>query len=486
MICRSVVASSIDEIIKILSNENCADLAEIRLDGIKKIPENGISKISSKKRLPIIFTCRKKKDGGIFSRKEKNRIELLQECIARGADYVDIEMSSGKKAIDRILSGKGRTKIIISYHNFSGVPKNIHSIYEEMKSLGGDIIKIACMARSISDNLIMLDIIKKARKEGVRIIALCMGEKGEISRILNLAYGAYLTFGSVATGKETSPGQIPCEELKRIYRADKLKIKNLKIYGLVGNPVSKSKGFIVHNYLFKKHNLNAVYLNFHVDNLGEFVKSFRSMLSGFSVTMPYKEEITSYLDSTHEDSMKIGAVNTVLVDGENMRGYNTDAYGAISAIEDKISIKGKSTILIGAGGAARAIGYGIKLKGGKITITSRTEEKARRLAKKLNCKFTSLSKINWDDVEILINSTPVGMHPNINKSPVEKKHLKGITVFDAIYNPMETKLLKMAKQNGCVTISGARMFAYQAAMQFELWTGIRHQEGVIEKVLYGQ
>lgn len=477
MICCSITASTKEESIKdMLRVKSKADLIEVRLDCLSNLTKSNSSKIIkeiiSKKPSPIIMTCRKHAEGGKFQGTEEERIKILKDCINLNADYIDVELSSGKDVIDNLIQKKGKTKIIVSYHNFKLVPENLNQIYDDIKSTNYDIIKIACMANSLKDNLIILDLIKKAKEEEIDIIAICMGEKGEISRILNLAYGSFLTFGFLDKSKESAPGQVSCEHLRYVYRADKLDA-NTRIYGLIGNPVSKSKGFIVHNLSFKEQDINSVYINFLVDNLTKFIDSFKPLLSGMSITMPFKQEIIKYLDRIDPIAKKIGAVNTIVINDGKLTGYNTDVFGAICAIREKIEICGKNTVLLGAGGAAKAIGYGIIEKKGNLIISNRTTEKGKKLANELNAKFKSINEIEWNNIDILINATSVGMVPNTNESPLDYKYLKYLknkVVFDSVYNPIITKLLNIAEKNKCKTISGIKMFVNQAAKQFELWT----------------
>jgi 3-dehydroquinate dehydratase / shikimate dehydrogenase len=471
VICCSIAASTKSEALKdVLNVRSKADIIEIRLDYISDLDNSFIEKIISVKTKPLIFTFRKKEEGGVSDKRDEERIDFLKKCVELGADYVDIELSSGKDKIDELAKEKGDTKIIISYHNFEKIPENMDEIYEEIKSTGCDIIKIAGKANTIKDNLQIFGLIKKAKSEQEKIIALCMGEKGEISRILNVVHGSYLTYGYLYEEKKSAPGQISCEQLKRLYRSDKLELNGIKIYGLVGKPVSESRGFFIHNLIFKKEEMNSIYVNFLVDNLEEFILDFKEVLNGFSVTMPYKQEIMKYLDDIDDNAKRIGAVNTVKIEKGQLIGYNTDMYGAIESIEQKIEIKDKEVVMLGAGGAARAIGYGIVEKGGNLVIVNRTLEKGKKLALELNCDFNEIDKIDWDNVNILINTTSVGMMPNINESPIERKYLKNMVVFDAVYNPLITKMLDMSEKNGCEIISGIKMFIYQAARQFEIWS----------------
>ena len=266
-------------------------------------------------------------------------------------------------------------------------------------------------------SLKIIELIKKSEKP---IIGLCMGPLGEISRILSTIYGSFLTFASLDKGKESAPGQIPAETLRNIYRIDEIK-PGFKLYGVIGKPISKSKGYIVHNSLFKKEKLNNIYLKFEVNDLEKFMKNFSSLLAGFSVTMPHKENILKFIGVIDPVAKKIGAVNTVVNNNGKLTGYNTDIIGAIKAIEVKTEIKDKNVTILGAGGAARAIAVGVLEKQGKLTILNRTVEKAEKLSKEFNCNFGSLQDFEKIKTDILINTTSIGMHPEINGTPIDRK-----------------------------------------------------------------
>jgi 3-dehydroquinate dehydratase/shikimate dehydrogenase len=462
MICIPIISGNMESAVTdIKKANNIADIIELRIDHISN-PD--LKKLLKAVKKPIIVTNRRKSDNGKFKGSEEERIATLKQAIELGANYVDIEMDAD---YEKISNNKKNSKIIISYHNFKETPKNIDEIYNKLKSTNADIIKIATTANKLSDNLKIIELIKTSKKP---IIAMCMGSLGEISRILCPLYGSFLTFASLEKNKESSPGQIPAEILRDIYRINDIR-PGFKVYGGIGNPISESKGQIIHNALFQENKLNNIYLNFQVDDLEEFIKNFSSLVSGLAVTMPHKQKIIAYLDEIDPVAKKIKAVNTVLNKNGKLTGYNTDITGAIKAIEAKTEIKNKNVTIIGAGGAARAIAVGILEKHGKLTILNRTVEKAEKLAKELNCNFGSLQNFDKIKTDILINSTSVGMHPNVDETPIGTTSTKNIVVFDVVYNPQKTKLLKEAEKNNCTIISGIEMFINQAAEQFKIWTG---------------
>ena len=446
-----------------------ADILELRLDLIESA---NLKVLLDSSTLPVIVTNRSKHDGGQFKGSDADRVQSLRDALKSGADYVDIEVSTPREYLQPFLEESDSSKVILSYHDFSHTPEDFNPLYETMCELPGEIVKIVTYARDLSDNLKMFDLLKRAKQEKQKLIGLCMGDLGEISRILSPLYGGFLTFGSLETGQESAPGQIPAKTLKDIYRVNTER-SDFKIYGVIGNPVSKSMGYLVHNRAFHEEGSPDIYVSFLVDNVEKFFNSFKDFFSGLSVTMPAKELIIPLLDKVDETAKKIGAVNTVVKEGKDWVGYNTDCSGAISALENCTSLQGKNVLILGSGGTAKAIGFGVKEKGGKLTVTyNKNKERGEALAKELGCELVHTRDAGTRAIDVLINCSPVGMSPNVTESPFLARDFKeGMVVFDSVYNPLETRLLREAKAAGCTVIPGYELFINQAARQFELWTG---------------
>lgn len=245
------------------------------------------------------------------------------------------------------------------------------------------------------------------------------------------------------------------------------------IYGIIGKPVTHSLSPAMHNAAFNKTGINAVYLAFETDSVEKVCDAIRTLgIRGLSVTIPNKESIIGFLDSVDETAKAIGAVNTVKNEDKRLTGINTDWIGAITAIKSVIEIKNKEVCVIGAGGSARAIVYGLVREGAKVNIFNRTIERAQLLAKYFGCSYSSLEALPKATGDILINTTSIGMKPKEKQTPVLKKHLKNFSVvMDIVYSPLETVLLKDAKSLGIKTVSGLDMLLFQAVGQFEFWTG---------------
>ena len=471
MICIPITARSTEDTVsEMVSASKYADIVELRIDYIPDLQdaETCIEKSLKSKTKPIIITNRPEREGGKFNGSEQDRLRLLQKAIELGADYVDIEYDSIKQ-----ITRRSSSKVIISHHNFKETPHNLSKIFNDICQHKPDIVKIVTYANDITDNIRIFELLKSAK---VPTISFCMGELGNISRILTSKFGGFLTFASLEKGKESAPGQLTVDELSKIYHFKDIN-KETKLYGIIGNPVSHSMSPAIHNASFKEKGLNNVYVPLKIANIDTFMKECRKIdFHGFSVTIPHKESVLPFLDDLDHTSRKIGAINTIVNQNGKLTGYNTDCMAAVMGLECSMketneTLNNKKIAIIGAGGAARAIAFGLKEKGCDITIYNRTIERAEKLSHDVKCKFESFKEIHKIDSDILINTTSIGMFPNVDQTPVPKNILKeGMIVFDAVYNPIETRLLRDAKGKGCHTINGLSMFISQAAEQFRFWT----------------
>ena len=246
------------------------------------------------------------------------------------------------------------------------------------------------------------------------------------------------------------------------------------MYGVLGFPLHHTLSPTMHNTAFKVTGVNAVYLAFETRNIDGCLNGIKALdIKGMSVTLPHKSSMIPLLDEVDDLAKKIGAVNTIVNKGGHLVGYNTDAIGALRALEEKIELSGKTCLMIGAGGAARAIGFILKENGVEVKVANRSYERGRALAHSLSCPFIHVDQLENIEADLLIHTTPVGMTP-YNSHCVIPEHVlrKGMVVMDIIYNPIETRLLTMAKTKGCLTINGLGMFVHQGAEQFRLWTGM--------------
>ncbi|MFZ0483621.1 MAG: shikimate dehydrogenase [Desulfobacterales bacterium] len=257
------------------------------------------------------------------------------------------------------------------------------------------------------------------------------------------------------------------------------------LFAVLGDPVSHSLGPVMHNTAFSELGYNGTYLAFRVKDIGKAVVGIKALgIKGASITIPHKVSVMDFLDELDDTAQKIGAVNTILNKKDVLIGYNSDGIGAVKALFERTTIEDKNVVILGAGGAARAIGFAIISEGGRVTVINRTLTKGEKLAKDLGADFQPISKLNQTACHILINTTPVGMFPDIDAMPIRKQDLdKAMVVMDVVYNPLKTRLLRAAENIGCQTIDGVSMFVYQGAFQLELWTGMKAPVDVMKKAV---
>jgi 3-dehydroquinate dehydratase/shikimate dehydrogenase len=452
-------------------------MAELRLDHLWQHEDHinlaALERLCKGKDRPIIATFRPAREGGKYQGQEDKRLAVLRHAANLGADFVDIELDS----VAALGSLPGTTRRIVSYHNFEGTPPNIEEICLRARALGADVTKIAVRATDCADTLPILNLLRKHARQAPTI-ALSMGEEGMPTRVLSAKLGAFLTYACISKKAAAAEGQVPYNEMDEMYRFRRIGPQT-PVYGVVANPVCHSMSPAIHNAAFAALGMDAVYLPFKVTDCARFLAGYEAYdLRGLSVTIPHKETMVRLMDEVDEVTRRIGALNTVAIRGGRRCGSNTDVAAAIESLESAaqraglVPLKARTVMLLGAGGAARAIAYGLAGRVGRLIIANRTVSRGEKLATELGATACGLDEIARFKADILVNTTSVGMHPNVNETPVPAAQLrKGMVVFDAVYNPIETRLLHEAKEAGCVTASGFDWFVAQAAAQFETWTG---------------
>jgi 3-dehydroquinate dehydratase/shikimate dehydrogenase len=260
--------------------------------------------------------------------------------------------------------------------------------------------------------------------------------------------------------------------MKRIYRAEQFDART-RVYGVIGDPIAHSLSPVMQNAGFAARRLNAVYLPFLTHDLRDFVDSVEPLgIKGFSVTLPHKERILRSLHRCDPPAEKIGAVNTVVVrSGGKLHGYNTDYVGVLWTLERRIKLRGSRVLIVGAGGAARAVAFALAQAGAEVFVTARRNQRAKHLARAVGGEAVERAAVRSMTFDAIVNATPVGMHPFVARSPLEADELNCRLVFDIIYRPQATKLLQMAARRGIQTVSGVEMFVAQGAEQWKIWIG---------------
>ncbi|MBC8109290.1 MAG: shikimate dehydrogenase [Anaerolineae bacterium] len=482
-----------------------ADIVELRLDLVANYAD--VNVIRAGLSVPMILTCRSVAEGGDDERSDEERIAFLEKASASGTPYVDVELQMYQR-VPAIEADIPR-QLIISVHDFKGRPSRLYSLIDEMNRSRASVNKIAWQARSIRDNIDAFELLQSRQKS---TIALCMGEAGLMSRVLAKKFGAFLTFASLRPTEATAPGQPTIEEIKCLYRWDAINEKT-KVFGVVGSPIGHSMSPAIHNAAFDSTGFDGVYLPMLVEPSYESFKAFMESflafpsldLAGLSITIPHKENALRYLQSKGAAidplAQKIGAVNTIVITpavsvGAQLRGFNTDYNAILDCITDKLNISRDQlsdyrVAIIGAGGTARTAVAALAEYGATVVIYNRTRDKSDALANEFNNRSgrvvaARMEKLCDSCCHIFINATPVGMSPNVDASPLDGQtvHFTPDTlVFDTIYNPAETKLLRQAREQGAKTIGGSEMFIRQAAEQFRIWTGVDAPVQVMRQAL---
>ncbi len=454
-----------------------ADIFELRLDLIRDLQLAPLMRPVAR---PRVATLRPVREGGSYVGDEVSRLAVLKDAALSGVEYVDIELSSGKRAVEDLRAVSRSVRIIVSHHT-NEVPRSGREAYAKFRHCGGDILKWVYPAEDSADLRFARDFLRLAHTERRKAIALAMGEAGEASRVLYRCFGGWATYAAAEEGPAAAPGQVRASMLRDTYRAPALNART-RVFGLLGNPVAQSKGIYLHNVLFRSGGANAVYVRFLTRNLAGFARSILPLVQGCSVTTPFKEQVPALARSVEPAVRRSGAANTLYRVGRALHAANSDAAGALDAIEQVCRVKGKRLLLLGAGGAARAIASEATRRGAEVIVTNRTAARAEALARDLGAR--AVSDVTGVEYDILANATSVGMFPHVDDMPVHAGILRpGTVVFDAIYNPRETRLLREAKAAGARVVSGAEMYVRQAARQQELFLRRRVNAGLLRRTV---
>jgi 3-dehydroquinate dehydratase/shikimate dehydrogenase len=371
---------------------------------------------------------------------------------------------------------------MISFHDFTRT-KALDKVSARIEAFEPDFVKVVSTARTLADNLAVLRLIED-RSHTEQMVGIAMGEEGLISRVLGPRAGAAFTFAALEDGAETAPGQIGAHTLRDLYRVEHLD-QATRIFGVAGNPIAHSLSPLMHNTAFRRESVNAILLPLKVKSLDDLLTVVRELpLGGVAVTMPLKQEVLPHLANMDPLTARIGACNTLRTGADGkLYGFNTDVAGIVRPLERRLKLKGARVVVLGAGGAARAAVFALVDQGAEVFVVNRTHEKAVALARQAKAKSLKHELLAKQRFDVLINSTPCGMAGNKQALPIAESELNASLVFDMVYNPLDTPLLKLAKSRGLHVISGLEMFVQQGARQFEIWTGKPAPESEMARVV---
>lgn len=451
-----------------------AQLVELRVDCLRRDPD--LKRILKERYTPIVFTARRGADGGLWKGDEEKRLRLLREAIVAGVEYVDLEADIAGQ-----IRRFGKTQRIVSYHDFKEVPADLDELFAGLKDKDADIAKVAALAGTTLEASRLL---KHASKLSTPTIAIAMGMPGFFTRILNAKFGAPFTYSGFNPDRTFAPGMPRLREVRDDYKQEQIDAAT-EVYAVVGDPIGHSLSPAVHNAAFRQLKLNRVLVPILVP-AGELKETLKGLawlnIKGISVTIPHKEAVIPLLDKVDKSVERAGACNTVVFDAEGHSvGHNTDYRAAMNSLEDELGgprsdgsspLVDKQVLILGAGGVARTIAHGVARRGAGVIICTRDDEKGTKLAEAVGCRSASWSLRASTLHDVLINCTPLGMHPKVDECPVPPAAFKaGTVVFDTVYRPENTLFLKLARERECTTITGVDMFVQQAALQFEYYTG---------------
>jgi len=461
-ICQTVTAATMAELRRKRDAVRDADLVELRLDGVADVDVAGAL---ADRRLPVVVTCRAAWEGGRFDGAEETRLALLARAIEMGAEFVDVEWRADRGAIGT----NPRTRLVLSHHDFSGCPDDLAARAQAMR--GDDpaaIVKLAVTVSSLGDVMRL----QRDTDVGDRIV-IGMGTPGEVTRICPWLFGAEWTFAG-----DAAPGQISAAVLNRQYRV-RDGSSSTRLYAITGAPLAHSASPAMHNAAFGALGIDAVYVPMATADAREFLVCAETLgVNGASVTAPLKTAWASCGVELDEIARLAGAANTLSRSPDGWEATNFDLAGFIAPLAERVvPLHDADCVILGAGGAARAAALALKSSGARVRISARRQERAAELAVELGVSSTPWPPApGWD---LLVNATPAGTWPN-DESPIARDSLRGSRVYDLVYHPRETRLLRWARELGIPTIDGLEMLVAQARRQFERWTGVEAPTAVMQ------
>jgi 3-dehydroquinate dehydratase/shikimate dehydrogenase len=445
---------------------------ELRLDWLSD--EREITRLlawlgSQRLRAILIATCRRRQAGGRFEGTIAKQLVHLAAAIRAGCAWYDLEIESSSRCPPELLDVLlGDARQLSSAHFFRRMPANLKQVTQRLTRSGSDAIKIAAQCDTLAQSRKLL----RLARTRPNIVTVPMGEAGLPGRLLALREGSAFTYAPVENA--TAAGQTSLEEVKHVYRADRVD-RRTRVYGVIGDPIGHSLSPVMQNAGFAARRMNAIYLPFLVRDLRDFLDAIEPLrIGGFSITLPHKERILRHLDRCEPLAAAIGAVNTVVVrGGRKLYGYNTDYVGVLRTLEPRIELRSSRVLILGAGGAARAVAFALAEAGAGVYICSRRPQPAKAMAKAVGGEAIPRKRLRQEFFDAIVNATPLGMYPLVKDSPLEERELNCRLVFDTIYRPRVSRLLQLATRRGIETVSGVEMFVAQGTAQWELWTAQR-------------
>lgn len=428
--------------------------------------------------LPVLATCRHASEGGAWQGAAQEREALYARADGAGARWIDCELAHDHGWRPR------QAGLILSVHDFAGMHGDLATLValaERMHTQGAAIAKIAVTARDAADLAVIRALLRAVPRP---TCALAMGEHGLASRLLAQAWGSALTFACLDGRDATAAGQPTLRDLAPYRLASQG--AQTQVFAVIGSPVAHSLSPVVHNAAFAHHGVDAVYVPMRVEDPVAFWQACEPWLEGVSITIPHKQALLTHLDAIEVEAQALGAINTIYrSDTGGSVGANTDAPAIQHCLEVAAgTVRGRRVLVLGAGGVARTAARACLARGAEVILANRTPERAAALAAELGCRVVPWAEAPRERYDVLLNGTSVGMgagQAEVSPWPAAA-HRPGSVVFDTVYTPLETRLLRDAQRAGATTICGLDMFIAQAVAQFERWTGLPAPEHLMYRI----
>ena len=468
-LCATVTGATTDALRQARDRVTEADMVELRLDYAEEVDIDGVL---ADRRVPVIVTCRPTWAGGRFTGSEEERCRLLARALTLGAEFIDVEW--GSVCAELVGRDHGR-RIMLSDHDFEGMPEDIEHRYRSMRASGAQVVKVAVRVSKLSELIRLRGLAAPSPSQDDARVVIGMGPAGLASRLLPDHFGSAWTYAGL--GSQVAPGQLDVRRMVEEFQVRRAAI-GTELFGVLGSPLGHSLSPVMHNTGFAETGRDAVYIPLEaadVDDFESFAAAFD--LRGASVTAPFKETVMSARVHTDDVGRRVGAVNTLRRTEHGWQGTNTDVAGFLAPLEGRLALSGCRATILGAGGAARGVAVALSTAGAHVTVAARHPARATSVASIVGGQTGAFPPVkgSWD---LLVNTTPIGTQPDIHRTPVSAKELDGDMVYDLVYNPPVTRLLSDATSAGCAVVGGLGMLVAQAERQFAWWTGTPPSLGV--------
>jgi 3-dehydroquinate dehydratase/shikimate dehydrogenase len=456
-ICETVTAATTAELRARRDAADRADLVELRLDGV--VDPDVDAALAGRQR-PVVVTCRPRWEGGRFDGSEEERLRLLARAVEGGAEFVDVEAGADWRRLP-LRQGQG-TGLILSFHDWQGVPADLAQRLRTRQQVGPAIVKVAVTATVIGDCLRLRQVATDAAQPTV---VIAMGRRGQLTRVCPWLFGSCWTYAGQA-----APGQVPTRTLVERYRVREGS-RTTQVYGIAGDPLAHSASVAMHNAAFGALGIDAQYVAFEsasMDEVTEVASAFG--VHGLSVTAPLKRAARAAAAESDDLTRQLGAANTLRRTAKGWDARNFDVPGFLDPLDRRgIGLVDTDALVIGAGGAACAVIAALQDRGVRVHVAARRRETAEVVARQFDA-----AALAWPPAgrfDLVVNATPVGTWPDVDASPAPAGGLDARLVYDLVYNPIETRFQAEARAAGAGTIGGLEMLVHQAVLQFEWWTG---------------